>query len=117
MPSSWITSGQIVYKKLERTDQYVARGLVRTQESKEKIGADDIFVGDIRDAESISPAVEGIDALIILTSAVPKMKPGFDPSKGERPEFYFEDGSYPEQVTEHYISNHNFCCLIFYFKL
>ncbi|KAJ6806866.1 uncharacterized protein M6B38_105975 [Iris pallida] len=26
------------------------------------------------------------------------MKPGFDPSKGERPEFYFEDGQYPEQV-------------------
>lgn len=93
-------SGQIVYKKLkERSDQFVARGLVRTAESKEKIGgADDVFVGDIRNAESIIPAVQGIDALIILTSAVPKMKPGFDPSKGERPEFYFEDGSYPEQV-------------------
>lgn len=93
-------TGQIVYRKLkERTGQYVARGLVRTEESKEKIGgADDVFVGDIRVADSIVPAVEGIDALIILTSAVPKMKPGFDPSKGERPEFYFEEGSYPEQV-------------------
>lgn len=93
-------TGQIVYKKLkERTDKYVARGLVRTQESKEKIGgADDVFVADIRDAQSIVPAVQGIDALIILTSAVPKMKPGFDPSKGGRPEFYFEDGAYPEQV-------------------
>ncbi|CAL9055149.1 unnamed protein product [Musa banksii] len=95
-----LSSCQIVYKKLkERSDQFVARGLVRTAESKEKIGgADDVFVGDIRNAESIIPAVQGIDALIILTSAVPKMKPGFDPSKGERPEFYFEDGSYPEQV-------------------
>lgn len=92
-------TGQIVYRKLERSGQYVARGLVRTEESKEKIGgADDIFVGDIRIADTIAPAVEGIDALIILTSAVPKMKPGFDPSKGERPEFYFEEGSYPEQV-------------------
>ncbi|WOL01983.1 hypothetical protein Cni_G10702 [Canna indica] len=93
-------TGQIVYKKLkERSDQFVARGLVRTAESKEKIGgADDVFMGDIRNAESIIPAIEGIDALIILTSAVPKMKPGFDPSKGERPEFYFEDESYPEQV-------------------
>ncbi|KAF2303164.1 hypothetical protein GH714_014259 [Hevea brasiliensis] len=26
------------------------------------------------------------------------MKPGFDPSKGGRPEFYYEDGAYPEQV-------------------
>lgn len=89
-----------MYGKLkERTGQFVARGLVRTEESKEKIGgADDVFVGDIRDAGSIVPSIQGIDALIILTSAVPKMKPGFDPSKGERPEFYFEDGAFPEQV-------------------
>ncbi|KAF5750933.1 hypothetical protein HS088_TW03G01273 [Tripterygium wilfordii] len=93
-------TGQIVYKKLkERSEQYVARGLVRTQESKEKVGgADDVFIGDIRDAGSIVPAIEGIDSLIILTSAVPKMKPDFDPSKGGRPEFYFEDGAFPEQV-------------------
>ncbi|XP_057472228.1 uncharacterized protein At2g37660, chloroplastic [Actinidia eriantha] len=93
-------TGQIVYRKLkEKTDQYVARGLVRTDESKEKIGgADDVFVGDIRNAESIVPVIQGIDTLIILTSAVPRMKPGFDISKGGRPEFYYEDGAYPEQV-------------------
>ncbi|OAY43677.1 uncharacterized protein At5g02240 [Manihot esculenta] len=93
-------TGSIVYRKLkERSGQYVARGLVRTEESKEKIGgAKDVYVGDIREAESIAPAIQGIDALIILTSAVPKMKHGFDPSKGERPEFYYEDGAYPEQV-------------------
>ncbi|WOG94421.1 hypothetical protein DCAR_0313717 [Daucus carota subsp. sativus] len=93
-------TGQIVYKKLkEKPDQYIGRGLVRTEESKEKIGgADDVFVGDIRDADSIVPAVQGIDFLVILTSGVPKMKPGFDPSKGGRPEFYFEEGAYPEQV-------------------
>ncbi|KAK4480960.1 hypothetical protein RD792_011822 [Penstemon davidsonii] len=93
-------TGQIVYKKLkERSDQYTARGLVRTQESKEKIGGeDDVYVGDITNFESIVSAIDGIDALIILTSAVPKMKPGFDPAKGGRPEFYFEDGAFPEQV-------------------
>ncbi|XP_023518926.1 uncharacterized protein At5g02240-like [Cucurbita pepo subsp. pepo] len=93
-------TGQLVYKKLkERSDQYVARGLVRTEESKQSIGgADDLFVGDIRNADTLGPAIQGIDALIILTSAVPKMKPGFDPTKGGRPEFYFEDGAYPEQV-------------------
>lgn len=91
-------TGQIVYKKLkESSDKYVARGLVRTEESKQKIGgADDLYVGDIRNFDSIVPAIQGIDALIILTSAVPKMKPGSDPSG--RPEFYFEEGSYPEQV-------------------
>ncbi|KAG6771562.1 hypothetical protein POTOM_022934 [Populus tomentosa] len=94
-----LENSSIVYKKLkERSEQYVARGLVRTEESKEKIGgAEDVFVGDIRESESIVPAIQGIDSLIILTSAVPKMKPGFDPSKG-RPEFYFEDGAFPEQV-------------------
>ncbi|KAI8556647.1 hypothetical protein RHMOL_Rhmol05G0270400 [Rhododendron molle] len=73
-------TGQIVYKKLkEKTDQYVAKGLVRTEESKVKIGgAEDVFVGDIRNADSIVPAIEGIDSLIILTSAVPKIKPGAD---------------------------------------
>ncbi|KAJ7950296.1 NAD(P)-binding rossmann-fold protein [Quillaja saponaria] len=93
-------TGQIAYRKLkERSDQYTVRGLVRTEESKSKIGGeDDVFVGDIRDAGSLIPAIQGIDALIILTSAVPKMKPGFDPTKGGRPEFFFEDGAYPEQV-------------------
>uniref|UniRef100_A0A0C9QNY1 TSA: Wollemia nobilis Ref_Wollemi_Transcript_15453_1144 transcribed RNA sequence n=1 Tax=Wollemia nobilis TaxID=56998 RepID=A0A0C9QNY1_9CONI len=93
-------TGQLVYKKLkERPSQFVASGFVRTQESKQKIGgADDVFVGDIRLPETLTPAFQGMDALIILTSAVPKMKPGFDPSKGGRPEFYFEEGCYPEQV-------------------
>ncbi|KAJ4804987.1 NAD(P)-binding Rossmann-fold superfamily protein [Rhynchospora pubera] len=92
-------TGQLAYKKIKGRPEYMARGLVRTEESKSKIGgADDVFVGDIRNIDSISQAFQGIDALIILTSAVPKMKPGFDPSKGGRPEFYFEDGSYPEQV-------------------
>ncbi|KAK8951969.1 hypothetical protein KSP39_PZI004189 [Platanthera zijinensis] len=87
-------------KLKERANKFVSRGLVRTHESKVKIaGADDVFVADIRDAQSVVPAVQGIDALIILTSAVPKMKPGFDPSKGGRPEFYFEDGAYPEQAS------------------
>ncbi|CAI9287381.1 unnamed protein product [Lactuca saligna] len=93
-------TGQIVYKKLkERSSEYIARGLVRTEESKEKIGGeDDVFVGDIRNTETILPAIQGIDALVILTSAVPKMKPGFDPTKGGRPEFFFEEGANPEQV-------------------
>ncbi|RAL39305.1 hypothetical protein DM860_002838 [Cuscuta australis] len=93
-------TGKIVYKKLkESSEEYIARGLVRSEESKESIGGgDDVYISDIRDAESLVAPVHGVDALIILTSAVPKMRPGFDPTKGERPEFYFEEGSYPEQV-------------------
>ncbi|KAK7831078.1 uncharacterized protein CFP56_027647 [Quercus suber] len=55
------------------------------REQGENCGVDDVFVGDIRDAGSLVPAIQGIDALVILTSAVPKMKPGFDPSKVEGP--------------------------------
>uniref|UniRef100_A0ACD6A6X0 Uncharacterized protein n=1 Tax=Avena sativa TaxID=4498 RepID=A0ACD6A6X0_AVESA len=93
-------TGQLVFNKLkERSDQFAARGLVRTEESKQKIGgADDVYVADIREADHLAPAVQGVDALVILTSASPKMKPGFDPTKGGRPEFYYEDGAYPEQV-------------------
>ncbi|CAH9130559.1 unnamed protein product [Cuscuta epithymum] len=93
-------TGQIVYKKLrESSEEYIARGLVRNEESKESIGGgDDVYIGDIRNPESLVAAIQGVDALIILTSAVPKMKPGFDITKGEKPEFYFEEGSYPEQV-------------------
>lgn len=108
--------GQIVYKKLkERSSEYIARGFVRSDESKEKIdGADDVFIGDIRNTETLVPAIQGIDALVILTSAVPKMKPGFDPTKGGRPEFYFEEGSYPEQVLKFFntLSLHSFQMLI-----
>ncbi|EPS62696.1 hypothetical protein M569_12093, partial [Genlisea aurea] len=96
-------TGQIVYKKLkERSDRYDTRALVRSQESKDKLGGGDhVYVGDIRDIDSIVPAVQGVDAVIILTSAVPKMEPGFDVAKGGRPNFYFEDGLYPEQVDWH----------------
>lgn len=92
-------TGQIVYNKLkERSDHFNGRGLVRTEESKQKIGgAEDVFVGDIRDPDSIVPAIQGVDALIILTSAVPKMKPGSNPAVA-KPEFCFDDGAYPEQV-------------------
>ncbi|OVA17841.1 hypothetical protein BVC80_1835g233 [Macleaya cordata] len=105
-------TGQLAYNKLkERPDQFVARGFVRSEHSKKKIGGGDgVFIGDIQDAESIVPAIQGIDALIILTSAIPKIKPGLVPDQGEKaekyidgsfesmPEFYFEEGQYPEQV-------------------
>ena len=115
----WVTlAGQIVYRKLkERSEQYVARGLVRTEESKGKIGgADDVFVGDIRDINSIVPAIEGIDALVILTSAVPKMKPGSDPSQGGRPEFCFDDGANPEQVITKFPDQWKVLCVFFFFS-
>ncbi|CAK9202088.1 unnamed protein product [Sphagnum troendelagicum] len=90
-------TGKIVFEKLKKQPgKFVARGLVRTEEAS--LGGDGVFVGDITKPESLTPAFEGIDALVIVTSAVPKMKPDFDPSKGGRPEFYFAEGGSPEEV-------------------
>ncbi|XP_024396768.1 uncharacterized protein At5g02240 [Physcomitrium patens] len=91
-------TGSLVFDKLKKTGKFVVRGLVRTEEVKAKLGGEGVFIGDITKPETLSAAVEGIDALIITTSAVPKMKPGFDPSKGGRPEFYYEENGFPEQV-------------------
>lgn len=93
-------TGQIVYEKLkQRADKFCVRGLVRSEASKAKIGGtEDVYIANITQPESLGPAFVGVNVLIILTSAAPQMKPGFDPSKGGRPEFYYEEGAYPEQV-------------------
>jgi len=92
-------TGGIVFEKLKKMpEKFTARGMVRSEESKAKVGGENVFVGDVTNADSLKPAFEGIDALVITTSAVPKMKPGFDPSKGGRPEFFYEENGYPEQV-------------------
>ena len=92
-------TGKIVVEKLkQRSDRFVARGLVRTEEGKNLFGGEGAFIGDITKPDTLTPAFDGIDALIILTSAVPKPKPGYDPTQGGRPEFYFVDGGSPEEV-------------------
>ncbi|KAL5210862.1 hypothetical protein ABZP36_006485 [Zizania latifolia] len=77
-----VAGGNIVCNKLKEgseSEQFAVRGPVRTEESKQKIGGrDDVYIGDIRDPDLLVPAAQGIDALIILTSAVPKMKPGLE---------------------------------------
>ncbi|MCL7041771.1 hypothetical protein MKW94_030587 [Papaver nudicaule] len=108
-------TGQFAFKKLkERSDKLVVRGLVRSEASKKKLGGgSEIYIGDVLKPESLEPAMKGVDALIILTSAIPKTKPGSYPAnisggraedlidgsfQGAIPEFYFEEGQYPEQV-------------------
>ncbi|XP_060201948.1 uncharacterized protein At2g37660, chloroplastic isoform X2 [Lycium barbarum] len=67
-------TGSIVYKKLkERSEKYTARGLVRTEESKQKIGgADDVYIGDIRNTESLVPAIQakaaGVKQIVLVGS-------------------------------------------------
>lgn len=97
-----VRAGKLVYEKLAaRGAEFEVRGLVRSEASKEALGGGPrVYLGSITEPESgdLEKAVEGAKALVIVTSAVPKMKPGFDPKSGKRPEFYYEDGQYPEQV-------------------
>ncbi len=93
-------TGRLVFDKLRaRPDQFVARGLVRTEESKAALGGGaDVFVGDITaiDDAPLRAALRGCDALVIVTSATPRMKA--PPAEGQRPEFEFPPGGLPERV-------------------
>ncbi|GJP30686.1 hypothetical protein CLOM_g4540 [Closterium sp. NIES-68] len=97
-------TGRLVLEKLQSRPEFTARGMVRSGASKETLAGSvpgaDIVVADIIKPtdKAFASAFDGVKALIIVTSAVPKMKPGFDPSSGQRPEFYFEEGGEPEKV-------------------
>ena len=92
-------TGSLVLQKLRsKSDQFEAIGFARSPDKiKELFGSTEGFVvGDIEDKSSLNSALSGCDALVILTSAVPKMvKP---PAEGQRPEFEFETGGLPEEV-------------------
>jgi uncharacterized protein YbjT (DUF2867 family) len=55
-----------------------------------------VYLGDISEPETLQPALEACDALVILTSAVPQM--AAPPEPGQRPEFIYPKGGTPEQV-------------------
>lgn len=102
-------------KLLERPDQFAARGVVRNGKSAEQLkgwGASEeqIVMGDIlREGgeAALQRAVEGADALVIATSAVPKIKPlslipvllaKVTGKQGVRPQFSFKEDQMPEQI-------------------
>ena len=60
-----------------------------------------MFVADVAScgADGLSAAMRGCDALVICTSATPKMKA--PPKEGERPEFIYPEGGMPEQARAH----------------
>ena len=92
-------TGSLVLKKLrDKPEEFEAIGLARSsQKVKELFGSTEGFViGDIKDKSTLESAMEGCDALVILTSAIPKMIA--PPLPGERPQFEYEPGSTPEMV-------------------
>jgi len=113
------TGALVLEKLLARPDDFVTRGVVRSQSTAEKAkktakgAADDTFIlADITDKAGFEAAlnkeVAGYDALVLLTSAVPKIVylsiltsliskiiPGME---AKRPDFYFPEGASPEEV-------------------
>ncbi|PZO39301.1 MAG: NAD(P)-dependent oxidoreductase [Shackletoniella antarctica] len=92
-------TGSIVVQKLrQRPEQFVAKGFARSEaKTKELFGSTEgFYLGDISDPGRLNAALEGGDALVILTSAVPQMKA--PPEPGQRPEFFYPEGGTPEQV-------------------
>jgi len=110
-------TGALVFKQLLENKAFSAVGMVRSNKSADKLqkttksSADQVLIGDIADKASIEKALSGCDAMIIATSAVPKIKPlsiaklfflklfgGLIGQKPGRPEFYWEPNGSPEQV-------------------
>ncbi|MEM9137222.1 MAG: SDR family oxidoreductase [Cyanobacteria bacterium P01_F01_bin.42] len=73
-------------------------GFARSAEKAEQVfgSVDNLYFGDINDPDSLNSAIAGMDALVILTSAVPKMTPAAEP--GKPPECSFEERGTPEEV-------------------
>lgn len=92
-------TGSLVFRRLCRQpDIFDAKGFARSCAKVETMfGSTSHFhIGDVTDSEALSSALEGCQALVILTSAVPQMQPPSAP--GERPKFSFIPGGMPEQV-------------------
>lgn len=70
-------TGSFVIQKLRQSpDQFLPLGFARScAKVKEKFGSTDgFFYGDVRDQDSLKPAMIGCHALVILTSAIPQLK-------------------------------------------
>ena len=92
-------TGSLVLQKLrQKPDEFQGIGFARSSEKVKEIfgSTENFFLGDIKEPSTIESAIEGCDALVILTSAVPKMKA--PPQPGQRPEFDFAPGGFPEEV-------------------
>ena len=92
-------TGLLVVNKLSQlSDNFEVLGFARNAEKiKELFDSNEGFcTGNISDESSLETALRGCDCLVIVTSAVPKMKA--PPQEGQRPEFEFEQGGMPEQV-------------------
>lgn len=92
-------TGSLTLQKLrQHPEEFEAIGFARSEAKvKELFGSTEGFVlGDITKQADLESALQGCQALIILTSAVPRMTA--PPKTGERPTFEFAPGGMPEAI-------------------
>eukprot|EP00241_Pyramimonas_parkeae_P006779 CAMPEP_0114259622 /NCGR_PEP_ID=MMETSP0058-20121206/19992_1 /TAXON_ID=36894 /ORGANISM="Pyramimonas parkeae, CCMP726" /LENGTH=338 /DNA_ID=CAMNT_0001374683 /DNA_START=79 /DNA_END=1095 /DNA_ORIENTATION=+ len=113
------TGSLVLGKLLARPEEFVAKGVVRSERSADKAAklvpgaaAQSFVRADVCDKQSLAAALAaeagGYDAMVLLTSAVPKLKllslvpvllsklvPGME---ARRPDFYFPEGASPREV-------------------
>lgn len=93
-------AGSLVFELLQNAgDKFSVTGLVRDKSKaaeKPQLKSGQLIEGDIKLPETLVPAMEGKDALVVLTSAVPRLEPPKE--EGMPPSFYFEAGGMPEDV-------------------
>ncbi|KAI0564120.1 NAD(P)-binding protein [Gracilaria domingensis] len=91
-------TGRIVFEKLQSDpSNFSVTGLVRNIESASKIlpSTENLVEGDITKPETLEEPFAGKDALIILTSAVPRIIPA---PEGTPPQFKYDEDGMPEFV-------------------
>lgn len=88
-------TGRLVCNFLAKDDRFNVSGFARDEKkAKEILGeGTQVFTGDVLDTDSLRTALNGKDALVVLTSAQPMMVPQ---PEGNPPKFSYEVK--PEQV-------------------
>ncbi|HBB35091.1 MAG TPA: NAD(P)-dependent oxidoreductase [Cyanobacteria bacterium UBA8803] len=92
-------TGSLVVQKLQQLpDRFTVRGFARSCEKVEQLFGTTagFYFGDIRDRAALTLALEGCQALVILTSAIPQ--PQGVPQPGQRPSFIFAPSETPEAI-------------------
>lgn len=74
-------TGKIVLEKLLASGRFQVRALVHSSKSKAallrqfpELQENAVFIGDIEQKDNITPAFKGVAAVVVVTSAVPKLK-------------------------------------------
>ncbi len=95
-------TGSLVFRKLRnQPEEFTVTGFARSPQKVEQLfgSTEDLIIGDINNKSQIASAIEGCNALVILTSAVPKMIA--PPVDGKPPQFAYDPEGMPEKVDYH----------------